>query len=290
LEEILVMNLKPALIFIFTLGTSTVNLAATEFGTAEQARAMLGRAILALQYNKQAAIKAFNDSDGEFRDRDLYVFCAGSDGLFTAHPRGAGRWSLRGFEDISGEAIGEEMYSVAAEGKISEVTYLLTRGNNPLPYEKTSLITKIGDQICGVGYYNKGQRTRSGNLTVNSSRGVVIDGYDAVAYFTLGQATKGTEKFSYQWLGAEWHFVNAEHRQMFIVDPNKFTPQYGGYCATAMSEGHLVPIDPESWQIVDGKLYLHYSKRSESRWSQDQESSITSANTHWQKIKPGLSN
>jgi len=284
------MNLKLSLIFIFAVGTSSAILSAAEFGTAEQARAMLGRAISALQNNEQAAIEAFNDSNGEFRDRDLYVFCAGSDGVFTAHPRGAGRWSLREFEDISGEAIGKQMYSVASEETISEVTYLHTRGNNPLPYEKTSLITKIGDQICGVGYYNKGQPTRPRNLAVNSSRGVVIDGYDPVAYFTLGQATKGIESFSYQWLGLEWHFVNAEHRQIFVSDPNKFTPQYGGYCATAMSQGHLVPIDPESWQIVDGKLYLHFSKRSESRWSQNQDSYINSADSHWQEMKPGLSN
>ena len=208
----------------------------------------------------------------------------------SAHPRVAGKFSLRNFKDISGEPVGETMYRVASEGKISEVSYLLTRGDDPIPYEKISLIMKVGDQICGVGYYNADQRTRTGNLRVNNSLGIVIDGYDPVAYFTLGRATRGTEQHRYQWLGSDWHFVNAEHQQMFADNPEKFTPQYGGYCATAMVGGHLFPIDPESWQIVDGKLYLHYSSRSLSGWAVNKAASIEKANSQWEKIQPGLTN
>jgi len=263
---------------------------ASEFGTASEARAMLERAIAALKNNKSTALTAFNNIDGEYRDRDLYVFCGGADGIFTAHPKAAGKYSLRRFIDISGEPIGEVMYSVAKEGNISEVTYLLNRGDNPIPYDKTSLITKVDDQICGVGYYNERKRTDSENLAINSSLGIVADGYDVVAYFTLRQATKGTEQYSYQWLGSEWHFVKSEHRDMFINNPIKYTPQYGGYCSSGMSKGYLVPVDPETWQIVDGKLYLHFSKRARSKWSQNRETNIATADTQWEKIKPGLSN
>ena len=286
----IIMSWSRILVFLVVTGASFESMSATEFGTAAEARTMLNRAIAALKDNPSMALDAFNDNDGEYRDRDLYIFCGGVDGIMTAHPRVAGKFSLRDFKDISGEPVGETMYRIAAEGKISEVVYLLARGDDPIPYEKISLITKVGDQICGVGYYNADQSTRSGNLSVNNSLGIVINGYDPVAYFTLGRATRGTEQHRYQWLGSDWHFVNAEHRQMFADSTDKFTPQYGGYCSMAMTLGRLVPIDPESWQIVDGKLYLHYSNRSHSGWDVGKEANIEKANHQWEKIQPGLTN
>ena len=286
----IIMSWSRILVFLVVTGASFESMSATEFGTAAEARTMLNRAIAALKDNPSMALDAFNDNDGEYRDRDLYIFCGGVDGIMTAHPRVAGKFSLRDFKDISGEPVGETMYRIAAEGKISEVVYLLARGDDPIPYEKISLITKVGDQICGVGYYNADQSTRTGNLSVNNSLGIVINGYDPVAYFTLGRATRGTEQHCYQWLGSDWHFVNAEHRQMFADSPDKFTPQYGGYCSMAMTLGRLVPIDPESWQIVDGKLYLHYSSRSHSGWDVGNEANIEKANHQWEKIQPGLTN
>jgi YHS domain-containing protein len=276
------------MLFVASLFSGQIN--ASEFGTASEARSMLNHAIAELKKNPSSAIVAFNSSSGAFRDRDLYVFCGGPDGIFTAHPRATGKYSLRSFKDISGEAIGEEMYSLAKEGEISEISYLLPRGDDPIPYAKTSLITKVGDQICGVGYYSTKQRSRSGNLSINSSLGIVIGGYDAVAYFTIARATKGVKQFSYSWLGSEWYFVNSEHREMFITNPNKYTPQYGGYCANAMAKGSVVTIDPESWQIVNDKLYLLYSSRAKSGWSMDRGGNIAKADARWGKIKPGLSN
>ena len=287
-DLVMIMNRFLIMLLVTSAFSSSIN--ATEFGTASEARDMLERAIAILKTNESAALAAFNNIDGEFRVRDLYVFCGGPNGKFTAHPKGAGKWSLRLFEDIAGKAVGEEMYSVAKEGEISEVAYLLPRDDSPIPYEKTSLITMVGDQLCGVGYYNPEKRTRAGNLTINSSLGVVAGGYDVVAYFTLGQATTGTKNFSYEWLGSEWHFLNSEHRDMFIENPVDYTPQYGGYCSSGMSKGFLVPIDPETWQIVGGKLYLHFSKRAKSGWSQNRDTNITNADANWEKIKPGLSN
>lgn len=284
------MILNRKLIFLIIASACSGPLYATEFGTASEARTMLERGIAALENDKPAALVAFNDADGAYRDRDLYIFCAGSDGLITAHAKDMVHWSLREWIDISGEAIGEEMYSVATEGKISEVSYLYTRGDDPIPFEKTSLITKVGDQLCGVGYYNAGKRTRSGNLTINNTLGIVADGYDVVAYFTLGQATKGTSRYRHKWLGSEWHFVNSEHRELFIKNPIKYFPQYGGYCSSAMSQGFLVPVDPTSWTIVDGKLYLHFSKQSHAGWGKNRDANIANADANWEKIKPGLSN
>jgi YHS domain-containing protein len=90
---------------------------------------------------------------------------------------------------------------------------------------------------------------------------VAIEGYDPVAYFTDGRATQGSEEFAYDWLGATWYFANAEHRDLFAAQPVQYAPQYGGHCALGTAFGESTAnIDPEAWAIVEGKLYLQYSK------------------------------
>ena len=95
---------------------------------------------------------------------------------------------------------------------------------------------------------------------INTGPGeVAIKGYDAVAYFTMGEAVKGSDEIAQSWLGATWHFANEEHREAFAKNPIKFAPQYGGYCAIGVSLGRrVIDIDPEAWRIVEGKLYLNY--------------------------------
>ncbi len=92
---------------------------------------------------------------------------------------------------------------------------------------------------------------------------VAIKGYDPVAYFTQGEATRGSERYSLDWLGAKWHFVNNEHRKLFEATPVKYAPQYGGHCADGIAYGdRTTNIDPEAWRIIDGKLYLNYDQGS----------------------------
>ena len=93
-----------------------------------------------------------------------------------------------------------------------------------------------------------------------------IYGYDTVAYFTQDKAVKGSEDFMTMWRGAEWYFSSQEHLDIFTADPEKFAPQYGGYCAYAMSDGRLVGVDEEAFTILDGKLYLNYSKSVMKEW------------------------
>lgn len=88
---------------------------------------------------------------------------------------------------------------------------------------------------------------------------VAIEGYDTVAYFTDGKPLKGSERYAYDWLGATWYFANGEHRKLFAASPIAYAPQYGGFCADGMSDGKghaQVNIEPTTWQIVNGKLYL----------------------------------
>jgi YHS domain-containing protein len=95
---------------------------------------------------------------------------------------------------------------------------------------------------------------------------VAIQGYDPVAYFTEKRAVKGNEVHSHKWLGAEWRFSSAEHKRLFAESPQSYAPQYGGHCATglAIHGGLTKDIDPEAWAIIDDKLYLNYSKETNS--------------------------
>jgi YHS domain-containing protein len=114
--------------------------------------------------------------------------------------------------------------------------------------------------------------------------GVAIKGYDPVAYFTDGKPVKGDSDFSFNWNGAEWRFANAAHRDAFKADPVKYAPQYGGYCAWAVSRGYTAGIDPEAWKIVNGRLYLNYSLKVQAQWSEDIPGNIAKAEENWPKI------
>ena len=126
---------------------------AAEFGTADDARTLLDKAVAAVKADKTKALEMFNSGEGGFKDRDLYVFCANaSDGILTAHPTNKGK-ELREIEGKKGAPFGEEIMQTAAEGTIKTVTYWWPRPDSDKPKEKTSFYTKVGDQVCGVGYY-----------------------------------------------------------------------------------------------------------------------------------------
>ncbi len=115
--------------------------------------------------------------------------------------------------------------------------------------------------------------------------GVAIEGYDAVAYFEENRPVEGKKEFSYDWKGATWRFASAARRDLFAAAPEKYAPQYGGYCAWAVSQGYTAGIDPEAWKIHEGKLYLNYDREVQAKWSKDIPGNIARANENW----PGLS-
>jgi len=116
---------------------------------------------------------------------------------------------------------------------------------------------------------------------VYADRGGAIRGYDPVGYFTAGRPVKGSPQFSHQWRGATWHFASAENRDRFAAAPEKFAPQYGGYCAYGVAQGYAVSIDPAAWTIVDGKLYLNYSLSVRENWNKDVPGYIRKADANW---------
>ncbi|MEM8641968.1 MAG: YHS domain-containing (seleno)protein [Cyanobacteria bacterium P01_G01_bin.54] len=111
--------------------------------------------------------------------------------------------------------------------------------------------------------------------------GQAIRGTDPVAYFTAGAAITGRAEFSYTWGNATWQFASAENRDRFAADPEKYAPQYGGFCAWAVSRGYTASTDPEAWKIVEGKLYLNYDKGIQRRWEQDIPGNIARADRNW---------
>jgi len=126
------------------------------FGTAAEAQAMLERAVAAVKADKAQALAMFNKGEGGFKDRDLQPFCFnGSDGTITAAtvPNLLGT-DIRALKDKNGKEFGQEIYQAAREGKITEVSYMFPRpGTDPTLFQKVSLITGVGDQGCGVGYF-----------------------------------------------------------------------------------------------------------------------------------------
>ena len=110
---------------------------------------------------------------------------------------------------------------------------------------------------------------------------LAVSGYDPVAYFVEGRPVEGRRAFEFEWNGATWRFADANNLAAFAADPEKFAPQYGGYCAWAVSQGYTASTDPEAWRIVDGKLYLNYSKSVQSTWVQDIPGNIEKADRNW---------
>ena len=108
-----------------------------------------------------------------------------------------------------------------------------------------------------------------------------IRGYDPVAYRTVGAPVKGHPRFALEHNGATWFFSSAGNRDLFESDPEYYAPQYGGYCAYAMSRGYVVSIDPEAWQLYEDKLYLNFSKGVRNTWRKDIPGHVAKADRNW---------
>lgn len=108
-----------------------------------------------------------------------------------------------------------------------------------------------------------------------------INGYDAVAYHEQQRPVKGKSKFTAEWDGATWRFASAENRDRFASAPQRWAPEYGGYCAWAVSNGYTAKTDPDAWTIHEGKLYLNYSIGVRSKWSEDIPGNVKRGDANW---------
>lgn len=115
-------------------------------------------------------------------------------------------------------------------------------------------------------------------------KGVAVGGYDAVAYFKDGKPAKGDPAITLEHMGATWRFASAENRDAFRADPMRYAPQYGGYCAWAVSEGYTAEGDPLAWTVSDGKLYLNANKKVQARWEKAIPHHIKRGDVNWPKL------
>ncbi len=133
-----------------------------------------------------------------------------------------------------------------------------------------------------------GQNTTKRTKQFNLESTLAIQGYDPVSYFKLNKAIKGKKELSYLFDGVTYHFATKENKDDFQKLPQKYEPQYGGWCAYAMgSSGDKVEINPETFKIIDGKLYLFYNaffNNTLKSWNKDEKNLKSKADSNWKKI------
>jgi hypothetical protein len=115
--------------------------------------------------------------------------------------------------------------------------------------------------------------------------GKAIRGYDPVAYFTESKPVKGYDSLTLNWNNAKWYFSSGKNLSLFKEDPEKYAPQFGGYCAYGLSEGHKSSTEPDTWTIDNGKLYLNYNLNVKKEWNKNRQARIEKANSNWPSLK-----
>jgi len=123
---------------------------------------------------------------------------------------------------------------------------------------------------------------------INTTDGVAIEGYDPVAYFTLGEPTQGSDVHVHEWDGAQWWFASAEHLEMFASDPERYAPRYGGYCSFAAARNQVATGDPLLWTIEDDRLYLNLNERFQRQFRDDLPGNIAAADENWPALRERL--
>jgi hypothetical protein len=134
------------------------------------------------------------------------------------------------------------------------------------------LVFSLGCSLAQVDYYS-------------DDNGLAINGYDPVAYFLEDKPVRGFSQFTFVWQQTEWRFKNQANLDAFKLSPEKFAPQFGGYCAYGTSENHKSPTEPAAFTIVDDKLYLNYSMKVKQLWLKDMRGHITKAEVNWVTLK-----
>ena len=123
--------------------------------------------------------------------------------------------------------------------------------------------------------------TNAQDVNYYNTKGTAINGYDAVAYFLQNKAVVGSDSYTTDWSGSKWKFISQANVDSFKIAPEKYAPQYGGYCAYGCSENHKSPTDPKAFTIVGNKLYLNYSLKVKEFWLKDTVGKIKAADGYW---------
>jgi len=125
---------------------------------------------------------------------------------------------------------------------------------------------------------------RSPEIYAGIMPATAVGGYDPVAYFTDGKPVSGKKELTFSWKGATWRFANEKNLEVFKASPERYAPQYGGYCAWAVSQGYTAKGDPKVWKIVDDKLYLNYDAGVQKNWEKNIPGNIANGDKNWPRV------
>lgn len=153
--------------------------------------------------------------------------------------------------------------------------------------KRRAFLTAAAVTVATVGAYMVWPSTPSvanQKIFTGSTDGIAINGYDTVAYHTQGKPVLGKAEHTHNWGGTVWHFTSAENAELFSANPQKYAPQYGGYCAFAAAQGYVAKTEPEAFSVVDGRLFLNYDLSIKKRWDGNKTEFIKSADKNWPEI------
>jgi len=168
----------------------------------------------------------------------------------------------------------------AAKKNLAEpLTYLASREN----YTMKAITSTLFMLLLGVA-----QMSFAADPDIYShKKHGAIRGADVVAFWSLNpgdDSVRGDKEISHDYKGATWHFSSVENRDLFAAEPEKYLPEFGGYCAFAASHGFTKSVKPDYWHIVEGKLYLNYNRTADRRWLKDRDAAIVRANQNWPDV------
>jgi YHS domain-containing protein len=150
---------------------------------------------------------------------------------------------------------------------------------------EVSVIGTIVRRCIVVALLVAGTATAAAAQRVNADgRGLAVKGYDVVAYFVDGRAVPGDARFEHAVDGVRYRFATAANRDRFAREPQRYLPQYGGFCAWAVSLGKTADTDPLAWRIVDGRLFLNYDRSVQKQWEGDIKGNVAKADANWPRL------
>ena len=114
--------------------------------------------------------------------------------------------------------------------------------------------------------------------------GIALGGYDPVAYITESKAVAGSPEITFVHKGSTFRFASAGNRDVFVADPAKYAPQYGGFCAFGAAGGYKAKIDPAAFTVHNGKLYLNYNEAIQKKWRADVPGFVAKADKNWPEV------
>lgn len=156
----------------------------------------------------------------------------------------------------------------------------------PIQTRRRTLLWAVGLVLGGVGPAVRRAAASTSDLQINTDANrVAVAGFDVVAYYLIGKAVPGDSSHEVVHGGARYWFSTAEHAHLFRLDPDAYLPTYGGYCAFGVATGKKIDVDPQSWDIVNGKLYLHLDRGIQVVWQRKYTKYIAVADRIWPAIQ-----